>query len=253
MSEHAWNWLPEGALSDPAALAPLDETLADWCRRWLPDDRLRCQAPVFGIGPDPHSAVAEGRHFALQTPRTGPDALAARAMAVDLARLEIGEGDRKIIDAFRDEMLADLSKTLDGAAGLAADAPADRSGAVQIAVSDRDGRKVLILMTTRAVLAQMRRSRLPKRTARRSPLSSIRSATADATVSVSAHLGSAVMPVSEARRLAAGDVIILDRNLDEPIELTTIPDGASLACGILVDTASPRSLRLQPSSSRASS
>jgi flagellar motor switch protein FliM len=69
-------------------------------------------------------------------------------------------------------------------------------------------------------------------------------------VTLSASLGSAAITLPEARQLAPGDVIVLDRSLEQAIDLTPVNGGPVVACARLADAASPRSLRLEAAAGR---
>lgn len=189
----------------------------------------------------------------------GPDGAAdtvmSQVMDTDITRLELGDGDYAILDALREEVFRDLAHELglalsDEEAERPSGAP-DASGAVLLDLIDEDGGKVLWIETSRRVLADARRLALPTSGTRpMSQLAPLRSAIAETPVALSATVGSVVIPLPEARKLAPGDVIVLDRRLDQPIDIVAESGGFSVACATLVDAASPRSLRLESAASR---
>lgn len=181
------------------------------------------------------------------------ESLAGRALDMDLSLIEQSEDDRSVIDAMAEAMCRDLAGTLDAAldGGTDKSPGRDRSGPVLIEFTDDAGRRILTIETSRAMLADVRRAALPESPGDASrPLIPIRRAIADTNVSLSAIVGSAEIALPDLRRLAPGDVIVLNRPLDQPLDLVATGSGARIACAKLVDAASPRSLRLQAPAGR---
>lgn len=247
MTDVAWNWLPDGALGAPPVMRVIDSVLADWCDRWWAGDHLRRQRLTFAETGSP-DIVVQTACVSLRAPAASVEALAGWALDMDLSRIERSEDDGVVIDAMADAMFRDLVGTLDAALGGGADETPgrDRSGPVSIEFTDDAGRRILVIETSRALLAGVRRAALPEPPSDASrPLIPIRRAIADTKVSLSAIVGSAEIALPDVRRLARGDVILLNRPLDQPLDLVANGSGARIACAELVDAASPRSLRLQ--------
>lgn len=254
MTSVAWNWLPEGALSSPEVLALVDGAVERWNRRWFSDWRVRRRGLLFVNAPAGGQIFASTPKFTIGAPGAAAETVMGQVMDMDVSRLELGDGDHAILDALREEVFRDLARELDlvlAGEDVKTPAGADDSGPVLIDLADEDGRKILWIETSRGTLAETRRQTFPalanRPTGRLTPL---RSAIADTTVALSATVGSAVISLPEARKLAPGDVIVLDRLLDQPIDLVAALDGVSVACATLVDASSPRSLRLESAASR---
>jgi flagellar motor switch/type III secretory pathway protein FliN len=248
----AWSWLPDGALLSPSVIGAVDAALEAWSRRWFQDFRLVRQRLVFSPAPStPPVAVSTGR-VAVRV-GTGADDLAGRALDMDLSRLEMSEDDEAVVAALREALLQDLAQTLDSALAGDGETPGarDASGAVCLDLTDEDGRRMAVVETSRSVLAGARLAGLPARARRAAGLTSLRTALADVPVRLFAQAGSAAITLPEARRLAPGDVIVLDQKLDEAFDLVAENGGAGVACVRLVDTASPRSLQLEAAARRS--
>jgi hypothetical protein len=252
LSSTAWNWLPDGALASPDLLGRVDGAVAEWSGRWFKDHRLVRQRLQYASAPASPPAVASTARFSIRATPAAVEVLTGHALDADLSRLEKGESDQTIIDALSEVLLRDLAAALDAVFGMdgASPAAADPSGGVLIELTDEDGRRAVVIETSRAVLAAARLAGLSERTRRGPPLASIGTAVADVPVTLSASVGSATITLPEARRLAVGDVIVLDRPLDQPIDLVSASGGSAVACARLVDTASPRSLRLEAAAGR---
>ncbi len=249
MSTEAWDWLPEEALAAPGVLKGLDDALEDWSRRWFSTWRLLRQGVNFTGSAPEQPVVAAGSSLRIRGTAQSADKVAAGALHMDFARLELSDADQVVLQGFRDRILLDLARTVETALGGEAGAADPASGLVVFDLRDDEGRKLLLLETTRAALGRRRRSLLRPTPRPAAPLTDIGSAIAEAPVTVEARLGSAVVPLTEARKLTAGDVLVLDQPLDAPFELAG-PGDTAIACATLADAASPRSLRLQAAPGR---
>lgn len=248
MTSAAWSWLPDAALLTPAVLKPIDEALEAWSHRWFRRRVFVRRRTAYGATGGPPAVASTGR-VAVRLDPGAAEALTGQALDLDLARLEHMEDDRRVIDGVRQALLEDLARIVD--ASLAGDATAlepaaDSSGAVVIEVGDEDGRKIAVVETSRAVLASARLARLAPSARPRPKFTSLRQAVAEVPVSLGVRLGSAEIRLPEARQLAIGDVVVLDRRLKDALEILSSPRGAVVACARLMDAASPRSLRLEP-------
>lgn len=252
MTDVAWSWLPDGALGAPPVLSVIDRAVADWCGRWWTGGGLMRQRLTFTATGSPDIVVQTACVSVRATPAS-VESLAGLALDMDLSLIEQSEDDRSVINAMAAAICRDLAGTLDTALDSGTDKGAgrDRSGPILIEFTDDAGRRVLTIETSRAMLADVRRVALPEPPGDASrPLVPIRRAIADTNVSLSAIVGSAEIALPDLRRLAPGDVIVLNRPLDQPLDLVADVGGGRVACAGLVDAASPRSLRLQAPSGR---
>lgn len=253
MSSNTWNWLPEGALSSPVVLALVDGVVSDWSGRWFCAHRLVRQRLHYADAPVSPAVVASTARVAVRATPAAVETLTGHALDTDLSRLETNDTDQAITATLGVILLQDLATALEAALvadGGAAPAAAEGFGGVLIELTDEDGRRMLVIETSRAVLAGARLAALPERAPRKRALTPVRTAVADVPVTLSASLGSAAITLPEARRLAPGDVIVLDRPLDQAIDLIPANGGPVVACARLADTASPPSLRLEAAAAR---
>ena len=239
-----WTWLPDQALVAPEVLGRVDAALEAWSGRWFRRYGLTRRRTHFDALQAAPVVIASDR-FVVRADDAALRSLAAEAVEPDLARLELTEDDERVIDGFRQTLLHDLVAGLEAA--LPAGAPAEvgsefNSGPVAFELAAEDGRRVAVIETSRAALAAVRLAAMAP-PGSRGDLVALRAALAEVPVQLSITLGSAALPVPEARRLAAGDIVILDRRLDEAFDVAC--GSAVLACARMTDSASPRSLRLE--------
>ncbi len=244
----AWAWLPEGALEHPSVRAGVDEILRDWCGRWFASHDLQ----VRRIGAWRPAAAdifrVQAAGVGLRCTSAQTVTLLSQALDLDLNHIEVSDNDQTLIDRFAKAMLQDLAdgmaaKVTDGEnkPGLDLRHP---SGLVEIVVGDPDGSTSLSIHLPRAFANRLRIEALPEPASTRDRYTSLMKAVGPAQVTLNALLGSVSLALPDARRLAKGDVIILDQALEEPSILSEAVSGAPVAAGRIVDTTYPLSLSL---------
>lgn len=247
MSVASWNWLPESALASPLLLQHIDSALEVWNSRWFKTGRLVRHRLEFTAPPTTPDVVSATSRVSIRMSAAAVETLTGRALDMDLAQLELSEPDHATVSSFSEAILQDLAQVLDTA--LAGDetmtTQGDMSPPASISLTDEEGRKIAVIETSRAVLTQARLSLAPAPRPAASALSTpLAKAIADVPVTLAVDLGSATIPLPEALKLAPGDVIVLDRKLDETFDIMSSGDPIPVACATLADTASPHSLRL---------
>lgn len=246
MTQSAWSWLPDEALVAPEVLGRLDAAVEAWSERWFRGLALTRRRTLFEAASGGR-VTASGPRVAVRATETEVAKLVTRAVGLDIERLELTEADQAVLAAFRKAMMDDLAGAFEEALGQPGASPCPAaSGAVAFELAADDGRKVVAVETSRAALATARLAGLAPPTRTRPALASLRAAIADLPVRLSVRLGSAAVALPEVRRLGAGDVVILDRGLDEPLVVASGSPETVVACARMADGTSPRSLRLEP-------
>lgn len=243
-----WNWVPDTALNASCVLGALDEALSAWSRRWFVEGLIRRRGLEAADAPNGSLAV-----WAAQTPRLAlslSDTQRAHltGLATDMAvdRLEAASDDQALLETVATALSDDLVRTLDAAlgegvsaAGAGLDGP---SGLFRMTLVDDRGRSVASVWLSRAALAASRLAHLPGR--RGAPrLCALREALGETAVTLTIRLGAAELGLGDVQSLAPGDVVVLDRALDDA--LAVLADvNTSVASARLVDVDDPTCLRL---------
>jgi len=180
-----------------------------------------------------------------------------RSRALDLSppppRAET-DRDAALLRGFDRRMLEDLAARVEAA--LAVGAPEDGAAAgasppgadcLCAMVAEADGAEALRLAIPKAPVIAFRKAAVAA-PPRRSPPAPRRKALAAAPIRVEARLGSARLSLEELRSLAPGDVLLLERRLDEPAELFAAGDARAFAAGRL-DAAERLTLIIEPRTS----
>jgi len=226
VNQNVVDWLPMGAVTSDAVRVKLEGAVDDWSRRWFARTSVgvgavRSRAPG-ALGEDwriPHQIVAVSH-----TPRALAR-LANWALDARLDLLEPTETDRQLVGLFEPRLLDDLVSSVEDAIGgpqqMNGAAPDwSRLGGVEISLADSNGGALLTLAIPLTALLPLTKASLPARTRPRTGLEPIGKALHPTVVTVEASLGVAHVTLDELRGLSPGDVLVLDRRIDQGVELT---------------------------------
>lgn len=230
------DWLPLSALEHISVTAPLAAAVAAWSQHWFARRRLAA-VELAGVGQarrepaDGGGWRGYGNGLAISCARRAAARLAGWALDADLETLAPAGLDRRVVEAFEAQVMADLVARVSTAAGLAApdgdpapvSAPFDEAGGLLIGLSDQGAAWFWLALPAAAALA-LRRRALPAPRAAAPPLVDRWSAAASTPIRLEACLADVEMSLCDLTTLSAGDVLVLDQSADSPAELR-------LACG----------------------
>jgi len=240
-------WLPDEVFNSSGALAVFDGAVKTWSDRWFSASGFKAEK-IWLDAKSAHPVVATGLLAAVRLKPETASELAGRALGFDLSRLEATADDQKVLDGFLLALFQDLVDALDDALisrGAEPDAPSTRADLLSVILNDGAGRAVATIEAPKAQLIQALLNALPPPRPATGTLTSLTEACADVLVDVKVRIGAALIALPDARRLAPGDVVVLDRRVDQAMDVVAGGDGARLAGAELVDASSPRSVRLQ--------
>lgn len=237
-------WLPAEAMAGEAVRSALDAAVRQWSSRFLGRSALGVDMlkPSRRLANERYDG-AEWRSLSAYV------AVSASSQAVSrLGQLAFGvlshvtqtEHDRLLSKVFEKKLLLSLAEAIETALGIVGDRPAtnaipaDASGGVAL-ISDQSGARVLHLaISSRALIPFCKRSLAPAPRARR-PLKDLASALSPTEVVVEASLGRAEVSLDDLRSISPGDVIVLDRALDQPVEIHIKGAGGHVAQARLIE------------------
>ena len=212
-------WLPKDAFSLEAVGACLSGPLAAWAERWF----IRAPAAVAAVrageaaAPAPQSLNTEGVHAALELSGRGKRRLLEAALDIDLADQPLSEGDRRLLDAFAQQISQDLIAGLDEALSTETQ---DAGGMPVVSTITVGGHDVFSLLVSDHVLVPLIKAHVPNSPPpRQRPLMRRAEALKRTKLSAYGFLGRAELGLDELEGLNVGDVLVLDRMLAEPVEL----------------------------------
>jgi len=236
------SWLPFGVLARKAIKAPIGAAVGEWSTLWF---GRRFQTVNFRPTEHKPWSTADdsgwlryGGMVALSYGAAARDRLIGSALDCPFASLALSPADEEVVGRFEADLFGDLAARIEAALGLESrpaapprglDAPFGPAGGLEVEVRDPDGHSALrIAAPLEAVMPLCKASLPPPR--RRLAIRSRRSEAIGAVqVTLQATLGHAEVGLADLRRLTQGDVLVLDRTLDEGAILASSDNGTPLA------------------------
>ncbi|HEX8527292.1 FliM/FliN family flagellar motor switch protein [Allosphingosinicella sp.] len=230
MTLQANDWLPAGVAERQDLRAALAEAVGQWAEAWFAAARPTLASVRSACGtdvPDEHGicwSVAKGP-VAAGVSRPGRMALAALALGPEIERLVLTETERDIVEVFVAELLGDLSVRVGRALGCGHDATSNGGigsdpftlGGL-LAEIDLGPAGPLRLAVPMSAIVAFCRTRVPAPD-RRPRISAVAEAVGASPITVTAILGTADLALGDFMSLAAGDVLVLNRTIDEGADL----------------------------------
>lgn len=241
MTLSAKSWLPDGALDDGVLCDRVQAVAAEWATRWIPLPKLHTdqaqdgEQPVLKAGDDTHFS-SDGR-LRLSASLACRLHLGMAMLGVAVDRNQVASKDQALLEQLAGEALDDLAAIL--ASDLAGSQPRaasvgsgdgrlqdDHSVCFRIVLAEAGPAIDLALADELAIAARKNEaqpSRAPKP-------ANWRAAVGTTPVRVGARVGDVSLSLSEISSLEIGDLLVLDRPVDDGVELTVnnevLPDSS---------------------------
>jgi hypothetical protein len=235
MSAEPRLWLPAGALDCAPVRAAAVGAVEAWSRKWLAGAQAAAAGFEACSGPAPRRAPPWRLHGpGLALALSGADMLrlAGLALGTDVERRVLSEVDRDMIGRLAAAAAADLARMLETAFGVApagagepaaADDPFAGGGGLVIAVRDGEGRPLLHAALAGAAIVPFAKAAIRTDKRRQPALARLGRAIGSTSIRVEARLGAAALGLGDLAALAVGDVLILDRAIDDGVALMLAP------------------------------
>lgn len=235
-------WLPQGAMAGGAVERTLRDIAAHWSQKWFARKTLGlvdCPAARhLGGLPDTEEMAWRCHEGGLAIGISDTGRLGLSGLMLDIAPREpdLTSADRWLLDRLAISCLDDLCTELAGAmcpeapeTWLPANDPPRLDGEIAVyRFGTLAGRPLIHLLVDRSAAASLIRTQAAARN--RPPLQPLSVALARQAVRVSACLGSCSISLAELAELGPGDVIVLDRRLDMPLEIAVDGRNTSARC-----------------------
>lgn len=218
MGEAVRDWLPANAFSEEAIRAVLCNTVANWSACWFARATAEISAVRTGeLAPaaDPKQLVVSCKHTKAQLSGVGKRHLLQASLGVDLSAQLLWETDRHVLDTFLEEAAKDLVDRIDAALNAGDACDGGTYAALDISFGLNEALKVYIPDHLLVAVLKVGYGKPRTGSAPTSRLDGLRRTR----LSAFGFVGRAELPISEARDIGVGDVLVLDRSLDEPVEL----------------------------------
>lgn len=257
MSLHVREWLPGDATASAAVRRLVGEAVGIWSPKWF----ARAEARAAGF--EARQGAAARRPAGWQAANAVSTSLAASetvrlaglALGAEPERLVLSEADRDLIGSFTASIADDLARMIESALALDRDAaaapasvedPFGGDGGLQFTVNDQDDRLLLQVAIPAAALVPFLKAAIAPSRRRPAPLARIGDTFESTAVRIEARLGAVTLPLGDLAGLAAGDVLILDRAVEDGAELALRPSGRPFARAAIIPGDSEISLLLSP-------
>lgn len=211
-------WLPDSALNAGSVGGAVSPVIASWSQHWFPD----CSAQVTAVGA---AADAPDRQLEGVVSNAGqvcvflPDNKKCRALkaliGLNTSEILLGNADQEVLNALLQEVVDDLAERIVGQIEPEHASVSDAWTEVVLSIS---GHAVFTIMMARSILIALIKGVMHAGSGS-AALEHRAAAVRRAQIRVSACLGTAYLSLPEARSLEPGDIVILNRALDEPLEL----------------------------------
>lgn len=216
MSAAVAEWLPDNAYSEGAVKAVIGSLIQEWGRAWFASGSVSI-ALLDGIG----AAAAGGMRLQLQQ-NTGWVDLSSRGKRrvieaiVGSEPADANECDRRLLDALLAEILEDLVARLDKFFSLSKPITDDRH--VRIGLILGSDQLADVMLACSPLVPHIKKTFTPCSKVHGAVAGRGR-ALAMLPIRTEAILGRAVLSIGDLEGLRAGDVLVLDRATDGPVEL----------------------------------
>lgn len=251
MTTAARDWLPAEAVERDAVSAAAEAVVAEWAAHWFARGEFRLAswglASPDRVPGEAGSRACDGGVEATCSTRAAARlagfALDARGEATDL-----NDRDRLVVSAVARQIVDDLAQRLRRLGGRESP-PEATSGTRLVVAGIAEGADVLFsLAIPLPLLVGVCRRTLPRPPAAAKIEGQRLSAVGCSTVRLEATLGTAMLSLAEAKGLAPGDILLLDRTLGDAADLTFAQSPSVVARGVLTETEGQLALVLQTAS-----
>lgn len=227
------DWLPAEVASRAKVRETIDAAVLAWSQAWFANQRL--QATRFRPLADSPRLRGEDEWWrAYRGPVTlsiAPPAaqrMVSWVLDAPLARLELTPRDAAVTEGLEHAVLDDLTARIETLLDLPdveasspprVGTPGLGQGGVEVAVTDEVGALILSLALPFEAVLPLAKASLPAPRPPTETLSGLGQALAPTPVKLQAALGHVEIGVADLRRLAIGDVLVLDRGVDQGVLL----------------------------------
>jgi len=227
-------WLPDAALTLDRISAALSVCLQEWAEAWIGDAVTAAQVQFLNAS---QISTQVGRvHAAGSATTVSSEARTKRALLEALLGTSLHghvftERDHRLLDGLAGRALEDLVARCDRLVG-AFPAPAATARIAILTLRCPAG-EIAKLELPHAALAGLVKASLGDVRSKPMSISSRAQALGEATVEIEAVLGENILRFEDIAGLAVGDVLLLDRSLDEPAQIRLAQAGVVLGAGLL--------------------
>jgi hypothetical protein len=214
---NALNWLPLDAMMGETPKAAAAAGISAWSSRWFASTRVGVSQVTRMSTPNPFGFRERESldPFHIIYADQGIARMLAHALDCDFAELVRGDLDRKLMRDLKHKIVSDLGETLSAIFTTTTRKGAAEDGWIGFELIAGDGHPILTITAPSSLLADFVHNALPAASGEMQLLSPLTSALSPTTVALSVSIGRAPLTLTEMAGLAPGDVLVLDRHLQD--------------------------------------
>lgn len=232
-------WLPVQALANDQILAAIGAAVAKWTRLWFGSAKftlvdVETSRNYHPLDVDDKTARRYGGGLWLINCEYYAQNLALLALDAVAKNLALTAGDRQLLTAFGERIVDGLANMIAAELELEQEQYPDQAwtavhGSLRIGLASANLDASMILVIEGAALVAFRKRLIAPYRPMSNVLSDRQSAVVRTPCTCSARFGFARLGKSDFVGLEAGDVIMLDQRIDEPVDLTLSTTGQLVA------------------------
>jgi len=226
-------WLPWGVLNHDAVQETIEQVIAQWDAQWFTTPYVE----VAGAESATTDARPEGDGAGWRVYRTMIAVRAGRAAlsrmvsrALDMRADATGptEADRYVLEGLEERILESLAEALEARFGIGGQArpeperladPFHGDGGLIVPLVDPSGRDLLTLAIPGEAVFRHIKASFGRATGKTPVLRPLAEALAGVSIPLEAQVGRVELTLAELNELAVGDVLVLDRRLEQAVDI----------------------------------
>lgn len=235
-------WLPDSALFPSSLALEIDTAIHDWCTAWVGAPCLSRES----FGKTEKGAFPAARQIQLDLAQAGLDILIADVLGIEPSSPSLSSVEQQIIADFRAALVADFDARISVLFGLGDGHKNEGSGtSFRIGLRHQSGVRFGDIHLCHDLLVTSRKRRAPAPRRPGIPLQSLSETVGHLQLELVALPGRAILPVADVRKLAVGDVLVLDQAVAQPISLCVDRHASPVLGGVIVESEGHRRLRVE--------
>jgi flagellar motor switch/type III secretory pathway protein FliN len=235
VTEQVREWLPYGVVTDDTVRLAVEDALTRWHDRWFVgpyasvSDMTAAREAAWSDSDDGGWRI-HGAMVGVRIRRQALSRMVDKVLDTNSEGLSLTEADRHVMKGLERKIVETLAIDVEQAFGLTGELKAApekqrdalaENGGLLVVLKDPAGREILTLGLPTAITLPILKGRLGPPAPRKEGLQPLTGALGPASVGVEAVVGSVELTLTELSNLGVGDVLVLDRVVDEPVDIAS--------------------------------
>ena len=238
-------WLPDNALFPTSLASEIDQAIDDWCMAWIGTTSVSREA--FGRTTEAATPPASpSSPVDISLAKAGLDVVIADLLGVEPSTPAQSHVEQQIMEDFRAALISDFESRIRSVFSPGSEPHSQTPDArFRVGLRHSSGIRFGEIDLRRDVLVRSRKRRMPGARRPSLPPRALSDAVANLEIQLIATPGRAVLPVADLRKLAVGDVLVLDHPLAAPVHLSVQGCEPPVFGGLMIESEGARQLRIE--------